>query len=63
MYKYHFYSLAVEAGVYSDVGRVVDLCLKLSNVQSRLVPGWVTRDGLMPVHVKLFLIIKKLLAY
>ena len=31
-YNYHFYSLAVEAGFYSDVGRVVDLFVKLSNV-------------------------------
>ena len=30
--KYHFYSLAVKAGVYIDVGRVVDPFLKLSNV-------------------------------
>ena len=34
-YKYHFYSLAVEAGFYRDVGRVVvDLFVKLSNVHS-----------------------------
>ena len=31
-YTYHFYSLAVEACFYSDVGRVVDLFVKLSNV-------------------------------
>ena len=30
--KYHFYGLVVEAGFYSDVGRVVDLSIKLSNV-------------------------------
>ena len=31
-YKYHFYGLVVEAGFYSDVGKVVDLFIKLSNV-------------------------------
>ena len=30
-FKYHFYGLVVEAGFYSDVGRVVDLFIKLSN--------------------------------
>ena len=30
-YKYHFYSLAVEAGFYSDTGRVVGSFTKLSN--------------------------------
>ena len=32
MYNYDFYGLVVEAGFYSDVGRVVDLFVKLSNV-------------------------------
>ena len=31
-YTYQFYSLAVEAGFFSDVGRVIDLFVKLSNV-------------------------------
>ena len=31
-YKYHFYSLADEAGFYSDVGRVVDLFIKIGIV-------------------------------
>ena len=31
-YTYHFYGLVVEAGFYSDVGRVIDLFVKLSNV-------------------------------
>ena len=30
-YKYHFYSLAVEAGFYGDCGRVVGTFTKLSN--------------------------------
>ena len=30
-YKFHFYSLAVEAGFYRDTGRVVDFFTKLSN--------------------------------
>ena len=31
-FKYHFYGLVVEADFHSDVGRVVDLFVKLSNV-------------------------------
>ena len=30
-YKYHFYSLAVEAGFYGHCGRVVGYFMKLSN--------------------------------
>ena len=32
MYKYHFYSVAVVADFYTDVGRVVEFLTKLSNV-------------------------------
>ena len=34
MYKYYFYSLAVEAGFYGWFGRVVGFLSKLSNVLS-----------------------------
>ena len=40
--EYHFYSLAVEAGLYGDTGRIIGFFYEVKQRRSRLVPGWVT---------------------
>ena len=53
--KYHFYRFAVEAEFYSDVGRVVDVLTKISNIRYIEVSAWMCDQWFIsvrrPVHV------------